>query len=74
MAYFVVLGDEVALHRMRLIVQVIRQLLKLIPEYRGRSIGEDLAVYEAPSLDQLLRNVPLPDDSKHEIRNTEYEL
>ncbi len=54
-----ILGDEVIIHRMRLIVQIIRQLLKLVPEYRGRKINEDPATYEANSLDALLNDVPL---------------
>ena len=53
-----VLGDEVALHRMRLIVQIIRQLLKLIPLYRGRSVKEERLPYEVYPLDQLLNHIP----------------
>jgi four helix bundle protein len=63
-----VLGEEATLHRMRLIVQIIRQLLKLIPEYRGRRIGEELDVYVVSSLNQLLNNAPLPHDDQ--ARNT----
>jgi len=55
-----VLGDEVATHRMRLTVHIIRQLLKLIPEYRGRKIGEEKAVYETQPVEYLLASVPLP--------------
>ncbi len=57
-----ILGDEVAIHRMRLIVHVIRQLLKLIPEHRGRKICEEIAPYEIHPINTLLVNVPLPQD------------
>jgi len=75
------LGNEVALHRMRLIVQITRQLLKLVPQYRGRRIAEESATYTTHPLDQLLNHVPMPDnmmdtnmilDTKYAIRNTKY--
>lgn len=57
-----VLENEVALHRMRLLVSVIRTLLKLIPEFRAKkiakTIAEEIAPYEAYSLESLLENVP----------------
>jgi hypothetical protein len=53
-----ILGEEVVIHRMRLTVQIIRQLLKLVPEYRGHKISEDNATYEPSPLDDLLYNVP----------------
>lgn len=75
-----ILGEEVALHRMRLIVQITRQLLKLVPHYRGRQLKEESATYTADSLDQLLNHVPMPDanglntgmilDTEYAIRNT----
>ncbi|HJW84102.1 MAG TPA: four helix bundle protein [Anaerolineae bacterium] len=55
-----VLGEEVALHRMRLTVHIIRQLLKLVPEYRGRRIREEAGDYEIDPIEPLLANVPLP--------------
>ena len=55
-----VLGEEVALHRMRLTVHIIRQLLKLVPEYRGRRIREEAGDYEIYPIEPLLANVPLP--------------
>ncbi len=48
-----VLGDEVAIHRMRLTVHIIRQLLKLIPEYRGHRIREETAGYEIRNMEYL---------------------
>jgi four helix bundle protein len=52
-----ILGEEVALHRMRLLVSVIRTLLKLVPEFRGRKIAEEFASYEAYTLESFLSNV-----------------
>jgi len=53
-----VLGNEVALHRIRLLVQIIRPLLKLVPEYRGKKIAEEQAEYLPYTLESLLENVP----------------
>ena len=57
-----VLGHEVATHRMRLTVHIIRQLLKLIPEHRTRKISEEMSEYQAYSLSDLLLNVPMPEN------------
>ena len=57
-----VLGEEVTIHRLRLTVHVIRQLLKLVPEYRGKKIQEETAQYEVHPIDVLLNNVPMPQD------------
>lgn len=60
-----VLGNKVALHRMRLLVSVIRTLLKLIPQFRARKIAEkiaeEIAPYEAYSLESLLEHLPFSD-------------
>jgi len=53
-----VLGNEVALHRIRLLVQIIRPLLKLVPEYRGKKIAEEQAEYLPYTLESLLENIP----------------
>jgi len=57
-----VLGTEVALHRMRLLVSVIRTLLKLVPQFRAKKIAEkiaeEIAPYETYTLESLLDNVP----------------
>ena len=68
-----VLGDEVTFHRVRLLTQIIRLLLTMIPDERGRTLHEDRADYRINSsdaladekfdrtlLDSLLENVPLP--------------
>ena len=57
-----VLGDQVATHRMKLTVQIIRQLLKLIPSHRGRKIREEITPYQVDSLEDLLLDVPMPED------------
>jgi four helix bundle protein len=56
-----VLGDDIALHRLRLLVHIIRQLLKLVPETRGRSIREEPAHYETHPIQTLLANIPIPE-------------
>jgi four helix bundle protein len=53
-----VLGNEVALHRIRLLVQIIRPLLKLVPEFRGKKIAEEQAEYQPYTLESLLENIP----------------
>jgi four helix bundle protein len=69
-----VLGEEIALHRMRLTVHIIRQLLKLVPEHRGRRLSEETADYEIHSVERLLANIPLPPTTQYALRNTEYGL
>ena len=54
-----IIGDEIALHRMRLLVSIIRTMLKLIPEFRGRKIAEEIAHYDIYTLETLLENMPL---------------
>jgi four helix bundle protein len=57
-----VLGEKVALHRLKLLVHVIRQLLKIVPEYRTRHIREEIAQYELFNIDNLLSGeIPMPD-------------
>jgi four helix bundle protein len=61
-----VLGEVVATHRMRLLTQVIRLLLKIIPAERGYHMHEEPTAYNTstdPDLDDLLENVPTPSDS-----------
>jgi four helix bundle protein len=62
-----VLGEEVADHRMRLLAEIIRLLLTMIPQQRQRSLCEPNTSYEAPCTGQpsapasLLEQVPLPE-------------
>ena len=65
-----ILGNKVAIHRMQLIVPIIRQLLKLIPEHRGRKIREETASYKTHPINELLNNLPMSNDY-YAIRNTE---
>ena len=53
-----VLSNEVALHRIRLLVQIIRPLLKMVPEFRGKKISEEQAEYQPYTLESLLEIVP----------------
>jgi len=64
-----ILGTESTIHRLRLLTQIIRLLLTMVPEQRGRALHEDSPEYQtAPpdlgndrgQLDDLLQNIPLP--------------
>ncbi|MBC7233931.1 MAG: four helix bundle protein [Chloroflexi bacterium] len=66
-----ILGGKVVRHRLELLTQIIRLLLKMIPEQRTRSLREQSTSYwidpdqnqpTAPQgeLDDLLHNIPLP--------------
>lgn len=55
-----ILGDTVVEHRMNMLVQIIKLLLTMIPEQRGRSIMEEQATYSTEHfINNLLMNVPL---------------
>jgi len=58
-----VLTEHVAMHRMRLLTQIIRLLLTIIPSERGYKLQEEPVKYEWDNeilpLD-LLTNVPMP--------------
>lgn len=58
-----VFGKEVAEHRMDLLVQIIRLLLTMTPQQRGKSLHEESANYlvnENVDIETLLMNVPMP--------------
>jgi len=67
-----VLGQAVAEHRMRLLTQIIRLLLTMIPDQRPATFREDSAAYrtkldptdqqslDRDELNSLLQNTPLP--------------
>lgn len=57
-----ILGDKVVEHRMSILVEIIKLLLTMIPDERGRKIQEEQAAYIAEStLTNLLTNIPLAD-------------
>lgn len=56
-----VLGDAVMRHRIELLTQIIRLLLKMIPDQRPVTIREETIVYET-DLTHLLANVPFADE------------
>ena len=61
-----VLGDVVATHRIRLLTQVIRLLLKIIPAERGYRMHEEPPTYDAitdADIGDPLKNIPMPTDS-----------
>ncbi len=54
-----ILGDVVVEHRMNMLVQIIKLLLTMVPEQRGRSIKEEQATYVVKDdLTNLLSYVP----------------
>jgi four helix bundle protein len=66
-----ILGETVTRHRLKLLTQIIRLLLTMIPQQRGRILREQHISYQTDSgkpeptvswetLDTLLQNVPLP--------------
>ena len=58
-----VLGTEVAEHRMSLLVHIIRLLLTMTSQQRGKSLHEgqaDYLVNEVIETETLLMNVPMP--------------
>jgi four helix bundle protein len=55
-----ILEEDVAAHRLQLLVHIIRQLLRLVPATRGRRIAEEGTSYELYPIDSLLTDVPLP--------------
>jgi len=57
-----VLGGNVADHRIKLTVHIIRQLLRMVPEHRGRKIGEETVPYDVSPAEILLANIPMPED------------
>ncbi len=66
-----VLGENVANHRMNLLVHITRQLLILIPRHRGKKLREEPSEYGIPSLNDLLQQTPISSDiTQYAIRNT----
>jgi hypothetical protein len=57
-----ILGDAVVGHRLALLSEVLRLLLTMIPQQRGRALREEGSAYEAhsdePPASVLLREVP----------------
>ena len=47
-----VIGEEVAEHRMEFTTQIIRLLIKMVPDQRGYKIKEDRAEYEVAASQQ----------------------
>jgi four helix bundle protein len=54
------LGLIVTNHRLDLLENIIRQLLVMIPDHRGKYIKEEHVNYEAYPLGELFQNVPMP--------------
>jgi len=53
-----VLSQDVVHHRMRLLTEIIKLLLTMVPEQRGNAIHEERAEYHITP--EYLLNVPLP--------------
>ena len=69
-----VLGEAVIQHRLQLLAEILRLLLTMVPQQRGRSLQEENISYRVEAdndswdtsineevLNSLLQNVPLPD-------------
>ncbi len=54
-----ILGNEVTNHRIDLLAQIIRLLLKMVPKSRGKYIKEEDISYETKPLSNLLQNAPI---------------
>ena len=54
-----VLSNEVAAHRIKLLAEISRLLLTIVPQERVRNLAEEQASYEVDSA-ELLDNPPLP--------------
>jgi len=57
-----VLGEEVVQHRHRLLAQVIRQLLRMVPKYRGQKIQEESVLYQTELSTDPRNKVPFTPD------------
>ncbi len=58
-----ILGENVVTHRFSLLVQVIRLLLTMVPQQRGKSLHEEAATYavnEDLAIETILKEVPMP--------------
>ena len=59
-----ILEEDVTQHRLRLLTQIIRLLLTMIPQQRGRVLREERVPYQPTSntdeLNALLADVPVP--------------
>ena len=52
-----ILGQEVSNHRLNFCVQIIKQLLKIIPTTRSQKISEEPPTYTTPD---IFTHIPLP--------------
>ena len=54
-----ILGNEVFTHRSKFITEIVRLLLTMIPQQRGRTLREEQEKYVAGiDIEKLLKNVP----------------
>ena len=54
-----ILGDEVFQHRIKFLTDIIRLLLTMVPQQRGRTLREESAEYVAENgIESLLQNIP----------------
>jgi four helix bundle protein len=56
-----VIGLTVMHHRLNLLTEIIRQLLVMVPKYRGKYVKEEEFLYETTTSLDLLQNVPMPE-------------
>ncbi len=57
-----VLGECVTEHRLKLLTQIVRLLLTMIPQQRYRTLRDEETIYDVipENLENLLNDIPLP--------------
>ena len=56
-----ILGETISLHRIQLLTNIVRHLLKIIPAERGYRLSEESVPYGLETKpNELLENVPMP--------------
>ena len=54
-----ILGEEVIQHRLKLLTHIIRQLIVMVPKYRGKRISETNGEYLLSENEELFADVPI---------------
>jgi four helix bundle protein len=59
-----VLGDQISNHRLSFLTQIVRLLLTMVPDQRGRTLHDEQSEYRVndnEELSELLKTIPLPE-------------
>jgi four helix bundle protein len=65
-----VLGSAVVEHRLGFLGGIMRQLMKMVPKYRGKTLRE--TEFEYTPYSDHLQNAPIPVDEIYALRTTHY--